>query len=531
LPNLLIGHVDGDNLPAEDWNDNFEAIEDALFDLGPYIISGLVPSAGTGLAVDVTAGVASIGGRVTFIAFSIGGLTPSTVNHVWVLQNGTATSNTTGTAPALSAKLGTATTDATTVIAVDVSPTSGRQEKLTPGSATAWTAAQTITLNDATATVSRPLTLRHSNSGGVGAAGIGVGIDLHIETATEGIFNTAARIDARATAVTAGAVTGAIDLLVPSAGSMVTPLSVAPGQVLLAQAPTATANYGLLSAGSGGFAGGGSNFAGDADGTIYAANSVLGFTGNLIDLQQAGVCRFRVHANGDAYMGRIPGVEPNFGTLNLGHGPFDGAGAGFFTGSSAGQILAINSTIGFGGRLASFQTAGVSVLNVLGDGRVGIGPGATLNAKLYVSRPAVAVNPSNPTYFRVQGVADTAMTASTEVVDVELQLNRTLQFATGALADQRAVKILAPTYSFVGASTLTNAATLYIDNAPVAGANATITNRLALWVDAGRVRLDGDGTHVLELPADATDPTAGGGAAVGRIPVLIGGVLRFLAYY
>jgi len=51
-----------------------------------------------------------------------------------------------------------------------------------------------------------------------------------------------------------------------------------------------------------------------------------------------------------------------------------------------------------------------------------------------------------------------------------------MQHATGALASQSAVKILAPTYSFVGASTITDAATLYIDAAPTAGTNATITN-------------------------------------------------------
>lgn len=36
---------------------------------------------------------------------------------------------------------------------------------------------------------------------------------------------------------------------------------------------------------------------------------------------------------------------------------------------------------------------------------------------------------------------------------------------------------------------------------------------------------------VFKFPADATDPTAGGGAAAGRIPVNIGGVTKYLAYY
>ncbi len=50
-------------------------------------------------------------------------------------------------------------------------------------------------------------------------------------------------------------------------------------------------------------------------------------------------------------------------------------------------------------------------------------------------------------------------------------------------------------------------------------------------VDAGLARFDGDGTDVFELPADATDPTGGGAAAAGRVPVKIGGVTKYLAYY
>lgn len=40
--------------------------------------------------------------------------------------------------------------------------------------------------------------------------------------------------------------------------------------------------------------------------------------------------------------------------------------------------------------------------------------------------------------------------------------------------------------------TTTDAATTYIDNAPAAGTNETLTNAWSLWVDAGAVRFDGD---------------------------------------
>jgi hypothetical protein len=44
------------------------------------------------------------------------------------------------------------------------------------------------------------------------------------------------------------------------------------------------------------------------------------------------------------------------------------------------------------------------------------------------------------------------------------------------------------------ATTVVNSASLYINKAPVAGSNVTITNDYAFWVDSGKVRLDGGGT-------------------------------------
>lgn len=102
-----------------------------------------------------------------------------------------------------------------------------------------------------------------------------------------------------------------------------------------------------------------------------------------------------------------------------------------------------------------------------------------------------------------EGGAHTGLTASTEQSDFLFDLARTVQFATGAITSQRAVRVLAPTYGFVGASIITNAATFYITDAPTAGTNATITNAYALWVDAGATRLDGK----LAL-AGVTSPTA-----------------------
>lgn len=81
-------------------------------------------------------------------------------------------------------------------------------------------------------------------------------------------------------------------------------------------------------------------------------------------------------------------------------------------------------------------------------------------------------------------------TASTEAVGVDFSLGRTSTWATGALTTQREFLIRKPTYNFVAASTLTTAATLAIEGAPVAGGFATITTPLALWVQNGLSRLD-----------------------------------------
>lgn len=116
--------------------------------------------------------------------------------------------------------------------------------------------------------------------------------------------------------------------------------------------------------------------------------------------------------------------------------------------------------------------------------RLGIGT-ATPNSNLQIAPPAVATGVS--TAQTITGAANTNMTLSTEVPDLDLGLARTVQWATGALATQRAVRVTAPTYGFVGASTITNAATLGISGAPVRGTNATITNTSAILVSPGAV--------------------------------------------
>lgn len=60
------------------------------------------------------------------------------------------------------------------------------------------------------------------------------------------------------------------------------------------------------------------------------------------------------------------------------------------------------------------------------------------------------------------------------------------------IASRSAVSVNTPTYASNNSITVTDAANLYISNAPSPGTNTTITNSYALWVDAGNSRFDGD---------------------------------------
>lgn len=123
----------------------------------------------------------------------------------------------------------------------------------------------------------------------------------------------------------------------------------------------------------------------------------------------------------------------------------------------------------------------------------------SVTAGMVVSQTAAASGSNS--LLVMTAVNHTNQTTLTETIDVNFNLARILQHATGAITTQRAFVIQAPTYSFVGASVITNAATLAITAAPTAGTNATITNNHALWVQAGNVLLGtaSTGTSILRF--------------------------------
>jgi len=121
-----------------------------------------------------------------------------------------------------------------------------------------------------------------------------------------------------------------------------------------------------------------------------------------------------------------------------------------------------------------------------------------------------------PSALVITGAAHTGITAATEAIGINLNQSATKTWAAGAgpLATQREIVFQAPTYvgNAGGALTITNATTVYISDAPTAGANMTISNSYALFVDAGITRLD----DLIRFGADGTALTAGN-HEIGRV--------------
>lgn len=191
---------------------------------------------------------------------------------------------------------------------------------------------------------------------------------------------------------------------------------------------------------------------------------------------------------------RIPhGSAP---TTNLANGDIWTTTAGLFArinGATVGPYGA--GTIS--GSIASTQIAFGSGTNSI-NGSATLTFGATTGMVL----APTAVSSGLQTAFRITGAANTNLAAGNEAIDVNINLARTVQWATGAHGQQRAVLVQAPTYAFVGASTLTTAATVAITGAPIAGTNATITTSVALDIETGLLRTAASTTTVagLRLP-------------------------------
>ena len=115
------------------------------------------------------------------------------------------------------------------------------------------------------------------------------------------------------------------------------------------------------------------------------------------------------------------------------------------------------------------------------------------------------------TLFTLTGAAHGASTAITaaEVSDVYLNMAREIKTQGGvaAIAAQRTFRLHAPTIAASAAQTYDVAATVYVSGPPIAGANVTLTQTHAVWVDAGPVRIDTALAMVSGAAALGTMPT------------------------
>ncbi len=153
-------------------------------------------------------------------------------------------------------------------------------------------------------------------------------------------------------------------------------------------------------------------------------------------------------------------------------------------------------------------------------GNIGIGIAAP-TGKLEVAQTITSTGALKGIVYT--GAVNTNQTASTEIPSLTLT-TAGRQWATGAIATQREVLITQPTYSFVGASTITNAATMAIAGAPIKSTNASITNSIGLYIQQGSSVSSATNAYGLyvEVPTGATNNYAayfGGRVGVSMSPV------------
>lgn len=125
-------------------------------------------------------------------------------------------------------------------------------------------------------------------------------------------------------------------------------------------------------------------------------------------------------------------------------------------------------------------------------GGTGASENLTIESTTHATKGNLLLNANQLSFT---GYSATGSTASTEINRV-LFTTDGRQWATGSITTQREFLITAPTYSFVAASTITNAATLAVSAAPIAGTNASITNAYSIWSQSGIVRIDDGSSNI-----------------------------------
>jgi hypothetical protein len=114
-------------------------------------------------------------------------------------------------------------------------------------------------------------------------------------------------------------------------------------------------------------------------------------------------------------------------------------------------------------------------------------------------------------FYVITPSSNTGSTAATEVKFYDYQTH-THQFASNTtVATERAYNIAAPTLAFATAGgVVSDAGTLYVSGAPIAGTNCTITRPYSFWTGGGQHRMDNIAITSAGGGATATLGTIGG---------------------
>lgn len=180
-------------------------------------------------------------------------------------------------------------------------------------------------------------------------------------------------------------------------------------------------------------------------------------------------------------------ITNNYG-LGVSGNAYFSSSVGIGTNASASYGLSVlnsvnisSGTLTFAGgdsRILGVRTSSIYGLQFLGYN----GTSLYTSVKIQTTNTSGTLSGGTTSDYLFLPQAWTNQTASTERNSLKYTSAST-QWATGGITTQREVYITSPTYSFVGASTITNSYGLYVE-AATAGTNATITNNYAAGFNA-----------------------------------------------